>query len=1001
MKKMTILLAFLLFVGFQAAAQMQITGTVTEAETGEPIPGVSVVVKDNTTIGTTTDLDGNYSLTVPENAVALFYSFVGMQTVEEQIAGRSIIDVVLEADVLEMDEVVVTGYRTRKREVVSSSVSVVSNETLETMVPSTSIDNMLQGKAAGVDATALNGKPGQTATIKVRGAISLNTTGGDKAQPLYVVDGVYLDEEEVSGINPKDIESMTILKDASAASIYGSRGANGVIVITTKSGKAGQTKFEFSSRYGIANKTDDPFEMMNAEQKIEYEESLGVTYTPEEKQLLLGYDHDWQDDILKQATIESYNLSASGGNENTTFYTSVGYDKNSGIVQKLDGFERISARLNLNSQLTDKLKIGATVSGSHSTSDEPRDRNNVQNPIRAMYDYNPYTPVYQHDSDGSLVLDDNGDPIYSLTMAGLPILEALENNPESEAFSRFLGNVFADYEIIEGLKFMSKASGSYIRYKREYYMQPGSVLDGYVGDPGAPGNKTDEGTDSYDWTWLNQFTYKKSFGLHNIDITAFNEFTEGGFEDYRLTSKGFASPLLTTQDNGSVATEATTSREEYSIWSLAGAIGYDFDGKYLANASIRRDGASRFGEDVKYGNFWSFSLGWNITEEDFMTLDYMDRLKLIVSYGTLGSWNIPNYASQGYYVFGSYGGQTAAIINGSVGNPELTWESQRSLNAGLEFTLFNNRLNGSIDYYQNTRDDFLFENPLSWESGAYSQYINAGEMVTNGLEVTLNGDIIRTSDFRWNLGANVTFIDYEINQLSGQEQIVINGISVLKEGEEPFTFYLPRYAGVDPDNGDALYYDADGNTTNVFSSGDAVVLSGKSPLPSMFGGFSTYLNYKGVDLSADFSFKYGNYIYNYMAYNMLSDGDAYYFNQRVDAMDYWKEPGDTDVLPRPFNNSNQVTDRFLQDGSYLRFRNLTLGYTLPKNWISKINIDRVRIYAQAQNLLTITNFEGDPEVSIGSGENQLGDEQSFVPGLYALYSYPALRSFTFGLDISF
>jgi len=1005
MKRITILIAFMLLIGFHLTAQVQITGTVTNASDGTAIPGVSVVVKENLSIGTTTNIDGKFTLNVPDNAETLLFSFIGMVSQEVAIEDQTVINVVMEEELLEIDEVVVTSYRTRKRDVVSSSVSIVGSETLETMVPSTSIDNMLQGKAAGVDATALNGKPGQTATIKIRGAISLNTTGGDKAQPLYVIDGVFLNEDELSGINPNDIASMTVLKDAAAAAIYGSRGANGVIIITTKQGKQGKSTIHFSSRFGTASKIKDPYDMMNTQQKIRYEEDYIETvygipdyFTPEEEADMLYYNHNWLDDILKTASIQSYSLSASGGNDNTTYFTSLGYDKNTGIIEKLNGFERISGRVNLNSQISDKLKIGTTTNVSRSRSDEPRDLNNVQNPFAAMYTYNPYIPVYEHDADRNLILDNNGDPIYSLTNQGFSVLEALEKNPEKEEFNRFIGSFFADYEIVEGLHAETKMAGSYSRYKREAYTQPGSILDGYIGDPAAPGSKQDNGDDTYDWTWLNKLSYSKTFGQNTINILAFNEYSEGGFHSYWLESKGYSSPLLTTQENSAEPEATITRRGEYSMWSMAGQADYDFDEKYLISASIRRDGASRFGQDSKYGVFWSASLGWNLAKESFFTLDMVDKAKFIVSYGTLGSWNIPNYASQGYYSFGSYGGQSSALIKTNIGNAELTWEAQKSFNAGLEFGLFENRLNGVVDYFVNTRSDFLFENPLGWEGGGYTQYDNAGEMQTKGLEFNLSGDIVRTQNFKWNVSANISLLDYTINELSGQEQIVVDGISILKKGEEPFTFYLPKYAGVDPDNGDPLYYDLDGNETNVFSSGYSQILSDKSPLAKTYGGFSTYLNFKGLDLNVDFSFKTGNYILNIMKYYMMNS-DNWTSNLRTDALDYWQEPGD-DKLPA-LGHSSHFTDQFLQDGSYLRLRNVVLGYALPGKWVSRIGIDRFRVFAQGQNLLTFTEYEGDPEISIGSSENQLGRNQTFVPGLYSLFSYPAIRTFTFGIDISF
>ncbi|TAJ15350.1 TonB-dependent receptor [Marinilabiliaceae bacterium JC017] len=1005
MKKVLLALSFLVVFGLQAmlAQTKNITGTVTDAGDGAPIPGVSVFVK-GTTVGTVTRPDGVYTLAVPSEATTLVFSFVGMKAQEIAIEGKATIDVVLQSDAVDVAEVVVTGYSTRKKDVIASAMSTITTEEMKDMVPSTTIDNMLQGKAAGVDATALNGKPGNTATVKIRGAVSLNTKGGDRAQPLYVIDGVFLSEEDLNALNPNDIESMSVLKDAAGASIYGSRGANGVVVITTKQGRKGQeARISLSSRYGVGNKIDDPYDMMNAAQKIEYEEALGeASYTPEEKERMLGFDHDWQDDILKQAIIQSHSVSATGGGTNSTYFVSVGYDKNSGIVEHLDGFERYSGRLNYTSQLREKLSVGSNMSLSYSESDEPRDRYNAQNPFYAMYGYNPYTPVYNHDSEGNLILDDNGNPTYNPTNSGLPILEALEKNPEQERYFRMIGSVYATYDIMDGLSFKTQYSGTYIRFQREYYVEPGSILDGYVGDKSAPGSKDDRGRDTFNYSWLNQLTYQKTIDKHNFDVMLLTEYSKGSWYSYRLSSKGYASADLTTQENGSEATRATTSREEYSMFSLAAAANYDWDGKYLASASIRRDGASRFGTDEKYGIFWSGSLAWNMAREDFMSsAEFLDDLKVRVSYGTLGNWNIPNYASQGYYQFGSYIGQSAGIIRPNVANPELTWEEQVSTNFGVESSLFNGRISAAVDYFINTRTDFLFENPLSWEGGSYTQYTNAGKMTTNGLEMELNGDIIRTKDLRWSMGLNMTFIDYEVNELNGQDQIVIDGDNVLKEGEEPFAFYLPRYAGVNPNNGNAQYLDKEGNITETYSSGNKVILSGKSPLANLYGGVRTSVSYKGIDLAADFSFKSGNYTYNQMAFDMLSDGEGITSNQRADALNYWKKPGDKNVLPKPMTNANQSSDRFLQDASYIRFRNLTVGYTLPVKLVQKIKLNKVRIYAQAQNLHTWTNFEGDPEVSVGSGESQLGATQNFIPGAFTLYSYPATRSFMFGIDINF
>lgn len=1004
MKRLCVFLACLVLVGINIAqAQtVRITGTVKSSEDGMPIPGVSVVVK-GTTNGAATNIDGKYELNVTANDQTLVFSFVGFKSQEVEIGGRSVIDVILESESVQVEELVVTGYSVRKKDVVASSITVIGGDNLKQLPPSTSIDNMLQGKAAGVDATALNGKPGQAATIKIRGAVSLNTKGGDKSQPLYVIDGVFLAERDLALINPSDIETITVLKDASAAAIYGSRGANGVVVITTKQGRKGDGKIEYSGRYGFSKMIKDPFEMMNTAEKIQYEEAAGfATYTPEEKQELLALDHDWQKDILKTALIESHSLSFSGGDGNNSYFISGGYDRNTGIVAKLNGFERYSTRINLTSKVKEKVRVGLNAGVSHSTSAEARDRNNAQNPFRAMYDYNPYETIYQLNPDGTTLLDNNGKPVYAVQPStGFPIMEALEKNPESQLRSSFIGSAFGEYEILKDLKYTVRYSADYRKDKREYYMMPSSILNGYVGDPAAPGSKTDNGADNFNHTFLNQIAYSKTIGEHNISSSLFTEYTKGKFHSYTLTKKGFASDILTTQDNAATPTGASTSREEYAMFSYAGLVDYNYSGRYMASFSLRQDAASRFGENKQKGVFWSTSIGWNVKKESFLAdVNWLDNLKLTLSYGTLGSWNIPNYASRGYNTFGSYNSQTTAFPRLNVANPDLTWETQKTTNIGVEASFLNKRITANVDYFINKRSDFLFENPLPWESGGYTQYLNAGDMVSKGVEFSINGDVISGKDLRWSIGANITTIDYEIKKLNGQTQIVLSSISVLKEGEEPFTFYLPRYAGVDPANGDALYYDKDGNVTNVFSSGDAVVLSGKSPLAKLFGGFNTSVNFKGIDFNADFAFKLGNYTYNYQALNMLSDGDNSNANQRKDALDYWKQPGDN-KLPRLNGNSNQTTDRFLQDASYLRFRGVTLGYTLPKNWVSVLKVDRIRIYAQAQNLYTWTKYEGNPEVSIGSGDNQLGATQDFIPGLYSLYSYPATRSFIFGIDIKF
>ncbi|MDO4729296.1 MAG: SusC/RagA family TonB-linked outer membrane protein, partial [Bacteroidota bacterium] len=952
--------------------------------------------------GVSTDFDGNYKIKAKAGDVIHFTS-MGLKSVDKPVsASTTKLDVVMEQEAEELDEVVVTSnYGGRSKDVVSAGVAVVGAETMGKLTPSVSVDNMLQGKAVGVDVTALNGAPGKTATIKVRGAVSLNTTGGDKSQPLYVVDGIFVSESDMAALNPADVETMSVLKDASSTAIYGSRGANGVILITTKQGKKGKAKVSYSGRLGFAKKIEDPFEMMNAEEKISYEEAAEARgakdRTEEQKKRLIAQDHNWQDDILRTSLIISHALSFSGATDNGSYFISGGWDKNTGIIQNIDGFKRITGRVNFTTKLGDRLRVGVNSSISHMNEQLFRDRNNVQNPFRAMYIYNPYEPVYRLDKDGNPMVDAEGNRIYNNTSAGFPILEALVNNPERDKVNHFVGTAFAEYDIFKNFTFQTRYSGNYRVLHKETYTQPGSVLDGYVGDPKAPGSKADTGRQYYSFTWLNQLVYKYAFGEHNINASLFSEYSERNRFSYRFDSKGYSSKLLNTQENGAEPTRATSSRFENAIFSVATLAEYDFKDKYTASATLRRDGASRFGADKRYGTFWSLGLGWNLKKENFLAnVSWLNNLKLTTSYGTVGNWNIPDYAAQGYYESASYNG-TAAIPRSNVSNKELSWETQQSLNLGIESSFFNNRLSFIASYFRNVRDNFLFETPLTWEGGAYSRYENAGNMATQGLELSLSGDIVRTKDFKWSATGNITFVNYKINKLNGQDQIIINGIALLKEGYTPFTFFLPRYAGVDTENGDALYFDKEGKITNEFSSSNAVILEGKSPLAKYYGGFGTTLDYRGIELNADFSFKVGNYIHNYVAQNLISDGQNAGSGQRKDALNYWKKKGDNQ-LPKLKGGSNQTTDRFLQDGSYLRLRSLSLGYTMPKHWIKGATI---KMFVQAENLYTFTKYEGDPEISIGSGENQLGSTQDFVPGLYGLYSYPAVRTITMGINVNF
>ncbi|MDX1829984.1 MAG: TonB-dependent receptor [Lutibacter sp.] len=990
---LTLLLVLLVQVSF--AQQKTITGTVSDE--GGPLPGANVIVK-GTNNGTQTDFDGNYTLKASVGDVIVF-SYVGMNNIEKTVDNQNVINVVLKSSNV-LDEVVIIGFgqQTRKS-ALSSAVSTVTAKELEELAPSTSLDNMLQGKAAGVQVVAQNGKPGNGAFIRVRGVGSLN--GGEP--PLYIIDGVRASADDMAAINPSDVKEMSVLKDASTTAIYGAEGANGVVVITTHRGSNKEGSIRFQSRVGYSQKVADNFTMMNAEQKLQYEKELGIgtgaSATDAEIAQLISQNHNWQDDLLKKGLLTSKSISFTGGTETSNYFASISNDTDGGIIDAVNAFNRITARLNLDTQVKEWLTLNLSFSATHNVTSDPRDRNNAQNPFRAMYDYNPYETLYNVDANGNIILDANGEPTYNLTHTGFPIAEAIRTNPESLKNTTFWASIGATIKLTDEISLNTRFSPKYNVYTREYFIEPGSILDGYVGDPDKPGIKTDNGSHNYGYSFVNQANWTKTFNeKHNVNVLALIDYFYTEFDSYSLSSKGFSNPDISVQSVAAEATAATTAKSNAASLAYAVKANYDFSEKYIATATFRREGNSRFGANSKFGNFWSASLAWNIAKENFMSsAEFVTDLKLRGSYGVTGNTSgIGRYSHLTTLGLGSYNNLNT-LFPSQVGNRNLKWETSKQMDIGLEYKLFDGRLWGVVDYYTKKSEDLLQDRPLSGFGGFASITDNVGSLKSSGLEVEIGGEIIKTDNFVWTMGGNINFYSTKVDKLAGGNDIIMGNL-ILREGENAFTYYVPRYAGVNPANGDALYYDTEGNIV-LDPSGEEVLLKGKTPFAKLDGGFYTSAKYKGFELSANFSYRYGNYIMNYMEWNMLSDGDNANDNQRVDAFNYWKNPGDTNVLPKPNNNSNQVTDRFLQDGSYIRLKSLTVGYTIPQSYLSKTPIDSFRIYFQGQNLWTYTPYyKGDPEVGIGSGETQT---TVLIPGEFSLYSYPITQSYSFGIDIKF
>lgn len=1003
---LTLLVA--LTMQFSFAQEKTISGTVTDAS--GPVPGVNVMVK-GTKKGVQTNIDGKYTINAKQGDV-LVYSFVGSSDVTKVVGSSNIINTVIQEGVVSLSEVVIQtnlGYLSKDSRKLSSSVSTVSNEELMRQSPTITVVNALQGQAAGVQVTAANGKPGANAYVTVRGSVSI--TGGS-AQATYVVDGAFVSGSEASALSSADIESVNILKDGAAAAIYGVRGANGVVVITTKRGKNQKAKFTVNNSVGYGQKLDDPFTMMNTADKIRYEGLIGqggsVGASATQLALLNSYDHNWQDDLLKNSFIQNSTFSYTGGNEEFTNFMSVGYTEDSGIIQDLNGFTRITARYNSEYKANQTLTFGFNIGGSYEKFNEARDRNNAQNPFRAMYDYNPYEPYYARDATGNIVKDANGNPTFNTNLAqGFPIAEAIVNNTEQQRFFRMYGRPYMNVKVVKNLNFKTQMNMNYERYQRESFTKPNSFLDLIVGDPAARGNKVDNGWDNLDYQWTNSLNYKYSINeKHNFEATALYEYFKSNFRSYAMTRKGYVNGDLPTAGTAVVGVPST-SRSENATVSFFGNVDYDYDGKYLVSLYGRRDGSSVLGKNNKFEFAKGASVGWNVTKEEFMkNLEWLNNLKLRASYGELNSTSgLGNYTAQSLFSTTAYGGGIGTVLTGStVGNDDLKFEKAIKQEIGLEAGFFKNRLSFSTSYFSDKRKDFIYQDNTTIGT-AFGAPINAGDWTAKGYELELKGIIVSNKNTNLSVYFNGAVIDRKVNLLNrpnDPNNQLLRGLTVNKVGYQPDEYYLVPYKGVDVATGLATYTKLDGTTTSVYTENDRV-LTGKTPYAKYEGGFGLQFSHRGFDISTDFVFKQGNYIFNYMWYNMNADGASPTRNQAVDAFDYWTLTNTDATRPAPRQisgvNSNVVSDRFLEDGSYIRLRNLNIGYTFSKKNFPSFPIQDVRVFTQMQNLLTWTKYNGDPEVGIGSGET--ASFGAAIPGQYALYSYPTLQSFLFGVSINF
>ncbi|QGY48240.1 SusC/RagA family TonB-linked outer membrane protein [Maribellus comscasis] len=994
-----------------------ISGTVTSSEDGTGIPGVSIVVK-GTTIGTTTNMDGEYQLSVPNDAQTLVFSFVGMKSVEAPITGTTV-NVSMESDYIGVDEVIVMGYGSQGKSEITGSTVQVGGEQLENM-PVASLDQALQGKVAGVSITASSGTPGSVQDIRIRGRSSI-TAGND---PLYVIDGVPMVNTNVSAttsgsnmsslasLNSNDIESITVLKDASATAAYGARGANGVIVITTKSGKSGEAKINFSATYGFSNDaTKGPKVLTGAQREELFYEALYNTYgesydlaSPEAagqwyaETGWFGTDYtdwhdagapetDWQDVITnKNAPMQEYNLSASGGTDQLSYYTSFGYFDQEATVIGSD-FQRLSGALNLTAEIKPKLTFSTRNTASHSYQDGLLETSAYfSNPRTAKYFMPPIEQPY---------LEDGSINIYGTSMPN-PLWIAQEDIDDSK-LTRILSNNSVTWETpVEDLVFTSRVNIDYHVYNYKRYRNPvrgdGDNSNGY----GWVANRN-----RANYVFQNSLDYSFEVdGGHNFDVKVLQEFQKNRLLYMETDGDNFSDVGLTNLNSAGNPTLANSWFSDWAIASYLGMVHYSFNGKYIADATIRQEGSSRFSDDNRWGTFWSVGGAWNIHRENFLSdSGVINSLKLRASYGVTGNANIDLNQYQELLNFDSdYAGEGASYP-GNFGNPDLTWETSHTVDVGIDFGILKNRITGSVGYFRRESKDLLLDVPLSLTSGFEEQTLNIGRMENKGFEAELMVDVVRMNDFNLSIGGNIGTVNNEVLELAkdinGDEINITDQTQRVETGHPVYGWYMPTWAGVDAQTGDELWYvDGEGSeTTSNFNDANQV-WQGGSAIPTLTAGLNLHIDFKGVFLDANGYFAGGHKVYEeWHRYTNGTDVYSVLYYQGVAAlMDRWQQPGDEGTRYGKFEYTGRPWQRhskFLYDGDYFRLKDVTLGYDLPQSVTSMINVDGLRVFVRGTNMLTWVkdeNLKYDPEVDV-SGYTEL--------------TQPPIKSVIFGLNLNF
>ncbi|WP_166920004.1 SusC/RagA family TonB-linked outer membrane protein [Flavobacterium poyangense] len=1033
----TLLLA--LSMQFSFAQERTVSGKVSD-HTGV-IPGVNVIVKGSKA-STYTDFDGSYSIKAKTGDVLVF-SYVGLSNKQITVGTSNTLNVSLESEAQVMNEVVVVAYGKAKKGSYTGSVSSVKAEALEDRAL-TNVLSGLDGATSGIQIQSSAGQPGSAPQVRIRGFSSINGSN----TPLYIVDGVPF-SGDISTINSTDVESMSILKDAASTSLYGSKAANGVVIITTKSGKSKKDKFTLNISTGISNRSIPEYDRVNAHQyyPLEWEairnsramgtpaqiaaanqyatdnvarflvinpfnvannKVVGVDgqLNPDAK-LLYPEDLDWEKAVTRAGVRKNIDFSYQGRSETSNYFVSLSHLNEQGNIINSD-FERTTARINVNSKFKEWFKTGLNLSGALTDSKQAvngvDNTSSFNNPFRTIRYMGPINPIFDHNADGSYMLDEQGNQIYS-TFRGAGasngrniVYETLYNQDRDEAVS-LNARTFAEFKLSKDLKFTT----NYAIDKRT--LNNSSYQNGLIGDAAGAGAAGKENTVFTGVTFNQIFDYSKSFGLHNVTAMLGHEsfeyktsFTSG---DKRQQNVGLNTELI----NFVTVSGLTSYNRGYTTEAYFSRVGYDYDGRYIASASFRRDASSKFSKDTRWGNFWSAGLAWNISKESFLAnSSWINDLRLRGSYGEVGNDSHTSndglnfYINQPLYSLGFDNASEGGFIANSVGAPGLKWEKNAQSDVAVEFALFKNRFSGSVEYYHRKTDGLIFENPLPLSLGLDNKVENIGSMYNSGIEVSLNGTLIKTADFSWDLNINASTIKNEITALPQQE--IINGTKKYSVGSSAFDYWLRDWYGVDPTDGFALYtldpkLSVPGATDERVVNGDRVTTSqtkalyhyAGSALPDLFGSFNNTFKYKGLELSLLFTYQLGGKTYdsNYAA--LMHTGNQYGSALSTDILRRWQKPGDVTDVPRLDVNRNTqssaASDRWLVDSDYLSFRQVTLGYNIPKLLVDKLGVDNMRFFVNGENLMLFTKKKGmDPTQNFnGTTQNRFSPARTVSLGL--------------------